>query len=157
MHFYDGIEPLTETEKRAVAEAPDIDAPDARVLARPDGGGRQELVELMTRAVAQCAWHGQRAHRRSGSNVIPASATATIDMRLVKGIHAAQTAQRVIDHVRTQGFFVLTASRARSRMAHPKVALVTVEPGGYNAVRTSMDLPISQQVLRTVERRAVRP
>jgi acetylornithine deacetylase/succinyl-diaminopimelate desuccinylase-like protein len=40
---------------------------------------------------------------------------------------------------------------AQTRMAHPKVARVTVEPGGYDAARTSMDLPISQLVLRTAE------
>ena len=37
------------------------------------------------------------------------------------------------------------------RMAHPKVARVNVHEGNYNAVRTSMDLPISQEVIRAVE------
>ena len=37
------------------------------------------------------------------------------------------------------------------RRSHPKVAWVVVKPGGYNSVRTSMDLPISQEVIRTVE------
>lgn len=36
-------------------------------------------------------------------------------------------------------------------MAHPKVAFVKVEAGGYNASRTSMDLPISQLVLKTAD------
>jgi acetylornithine deacetylase/succinyl-diaminopimelate desuccinylase-like protein len=36
-------------------------------------------------------------------------------------------------------------------MAHPRIAKVVVEPGGYNASRTSMDLPISQLVLRTAD------
>jgi acetylornithine deacetylase/succinyl-diaminopimelate desuccinylase-like protein len=35
-------------------------------------------------------------------------------------------------------------------MAHPKVAMVVVK-GGEAAVRTSMDLPISQEVIRVVE------
>ena len=34
---------------------------------------------------------------------------------------------------------------------HAKVAKVVEIAGGYNAVRTSMDLPISQEVIRTVE------
>jgi acetylornithine deacetylase/succinyl-diaminopimelate desuccinylase-like protein len=40
---------------------------------------------------------------RSGeqaSNVIPATATAGIDMRLVKGISPDQARSRVIDHIR---------------------------------------------------------
>jgi hypothetical protein len=36
-------------------------------------------------------------------------------------------------------------------MRYPKLARVSGEGGGYNASRTSMDLPISQLVLRTAE------
>ena len=36
--------------------------------------------------------------------MIPATATATIDIRLVKGIDPATAAQRVIDHIRKQGY-----------------------------------------------------
>jgi len=86
------------------------------------------------------------------SNVIPASATATIDMRLVKGITPEMAAQRLTDHVRAQGYFIVeNEPDAQTRMAHPKVARVVVEPGGYNASRTSMDLPISQLVLKTAD------
>ena len=47
-HFYDGIEPLTDTEKRAIAEAPDVDADLRRELwlGRTEGGGKK-LVELI--------------------------------------------------------------------------------------------------------------
>ena len=46
---------------------------------------------------------------------------------------------------------VPTDPDAATRMAFPKVAKVTVGKGGYNASRTSMDLPVSQLVLRTAE------
>jgi acetylornithine deacetylase/succinyl-diaminopimelate desuccinylase-like protein len=86
------------------------------------------------------------------SNVIPASATASIDMRLVKGMDHQQTAERLIEHIRSQGFFVVDQEpSAEVRRSHPKVAWAVVKPGGYNSVRTSMDLPISQEVIRTVE------
>jgi acetylornithine deacetylase/succinyl-diaminopimelate desuccinylase-like protein len=63
-----------------------------------------------------------------------------------------KTAQRLIDHVRKQGFFVVDHEPSPDeRRAHAKVAKVTVHEGGYNAVRTSMDLPISQEVIRTVQ------
>src|SRR5271157_1749916 len=47
-HFYDGIEPLSETEKRAVADAPNIDADLEREfwLGRVEGGGKK-LLELL--------------------------------------------------------------------------------------------------------------
>jgi acetylornithine deacetylase/succinyl-diaminopimelate desuccinylase-like protein len=63
------------------------------------------------------------------------------------------TFAHIVDHVRTQGFFVVDAEpSADVRRAHAKVARVTMRPGGYNSVRTSMDLPISQEIIRTVER-----
>jgi len=37
-----------------------------------------------------------------------------------------------------------------TRLAHPKIAKIVIEPGGYNAVRTQMDLPIAQKVMSAV-------
>jgi len=85
------------------------------------------------------------------SNVIPATATATLDIRLVKGMDPRQTAARVVEHIRKQGFFVVSsAPDATVRTAHAKVAFVTTK-GDEPATRTPMDLPISQEVIRTVE------
>ena len=57
----------------------------------------------------------------------------------------------MIDHIRKQGFFVVDQEPgADVRMAHPKVAIV-VSGKGEPAVRTPMDLPISQEVIRVVE------
>jgi len=152
-HFYDGIAPLSEIEKRAVAEAPDVDRDLMRELAlgATEGGGKK-LVELINypslniRGMASARTGGQ------ASNVVPSTATATIDIRLVKGVDHDVAAKRLIDHIRKQGYFIVeTDPDAQTRMAHPRIAKVIVEPGGYNASRTSMDLPISQLVLRTAD------
>jgi acetylornithine deacetylase/succinyl-diaminopimelate desuccinylase-like protein len=61
------------------------------------------------------------------------------------------TAQRVIDHIRKQGFFVVDQEpSAEIRMTHPKVARVVLS-NAQGAIRTPMDLPISQEVIRVVE------
>ena len=63
-----------------------------------------------------------------------------------------RTEARLIEHIRRQGFFVVdTEPTAETRTAHGKIANVTVRPSGYNAARTSMDLLISQEVIRVVE------
>jgi len=152
-HFYDGIEPLTETEKRAVAEAPDVDGDLMRefALARTEGGGKK-LVDLINLPSLNVRGMSSARTGAQASNVVPATATATIDIRLVKGIGAQAAAGRVLDHIRAQGYFIVAAEPdAPTRMAHPKVAKVVVDPAAYNASRTSMDLPISQLVLRTAE------
>jgi acetylornithine deacetylase/succinyl-diaminopimelate desuccinylase-like protein len=151
--FYDGVEPLTEIEKRAIAEAPDVDADLRRELAlgRTEGGGRK-LVELLNYPSLNIRGMSSARTGAGASNVLPATATASIDIRLVKGISPETAAKRLFDHIRAQGYTIVeNEPDARTRMSTPKVARVVIEHGGYPAVRTSMDLPISQLVLRTAE------
>jgi acetylornithine deacetylase/succinyl-diaminopimelate desuccinylase-like protein len=83
---------------------------------------------------------------------VPSTAIADIDIRLVKGIDPDTAVRRVIDHVRKQGYEVVeTEPDAAARMRYPKLARVSRVERGYSASRTSMDLPISQLVLRTAE------
>ena len=151
--FYDGVEPLSATEKRALAEVPDTD----RELARELNLGRTEnvpgkLAELIT--IPSLNIRGMAAARvgNQASNVIPSTAVATIDMRLVKGISHDEAVRRLTEHIRRQGYYVVDHEPdGATRAAHPKVALVRVGPGGYDAARTSMDLPISKMVVQTAE------
>lgn len=153
-HFYDGIQPLSATERRAIADAP---APDAGLMREfwlgSTDSAPKTLAELIT--VPSLNIRGL-ASGRTGSQaagVIPSSATAALDIRLVKGMDKDATFARVVNHIRKQGFFVVDAEpSADVRKSHPKVARVTMRPGGYNSVRTSMDLPISQEIIRTIER-----
>jgi acetylornithine deacetylase/succinyl-diaminopimelate desuccinylase-like protein len=151
--FYDGIAPLSETEKRAIAEAPETDAGLMRELwlGRADGGGKR-LIELLNLPSLNIRGMASARAGAQASNVIPATATASIDIRLVKGIGHRQAAARVVEHIRKQGYFIVDQDPgADTRLSHAKVARVTNREGGYDASRTSMDLPISQLVIRTTE------
>jgi acetylornithine deacetylase/succinyl-diaminopimelate desuccinylase-like protein len=151
-HFYDGITPLTALEKRAIAEAPEIDAGLMREfwLGSTEGGGAK-LNELVTQPALNVRGMASSRTGNQASNVIPATATASIDIRLVQGMDARETTSRVVEHIRKQGYFVVDKEPdADMRRSHEKVALVTVR-GGDNSVRTPMDLPISQEVIRVVE------
>ncbi len=94
--FYDGITPLSATEKRAVAEAPDVDAALMKELwlGATEGGGKK-LVELLNAPSLNIRGMASSRTGAQASNVIPATAAATIDMRLVKGIdhEAGRTAR----------------------------------------------------------------
>jgi len=151
-HFYDQVEPLSEIEKRAIADAPDVDADLMREfwLGSTEGGGKK-LTELITLPSLNIRGMASSRIGAQASNVIPATATATMDVRLVKGMDPRTTAERMIEHIRKQGFFVVDQEPTREmRLSHPKVAMVIA--GRYEAAtRTSMDLPISQEVIRVVE------
>jgi len=151
-HFYDGIAPLSATEKAAIAAAPDIDKDLEREfwLGSTEGGGAS-LNELITQPSLNIRGMGSARIGAQGSNVIPSTATASLDIRLVKGMDPRTTQDRVIAHIQKQGFFVVeTPPDAEVRRSHAKVAYVERGKPGLGAIRTPMDLPISQQVIRTV-------
>lgn len=152
-HFYDEVEPLSDMEKRAVAAAPDIDAQLMREfwLGSTDRAP-MKLADLITQPSLNIRGLASSRIGAEASNVIPASAAASIDIRLVKGMDPRRTQQRVVDHIRKQGFFVVDRpAGAEVRAAHPKVVWVDQPRTGLGAVRTPMDLPISQEVVRVVE------
>ena len=138
-HFYDGIDPLSATEKRAIAESPDVD-PDLmkELWLGSTEGSPKKLVELLQLPSLNIRGMASSRVGTQASNVIPTTANATIDMRLVKGMDHRQTVARLIDHIRKQGYFVVDAEpSAEIRMSHAKVAKVVSHENGYNAVRTS--------------------
>ena len=152
-HFEDGVEPLSDTEKQAIAAAPPVEADLRRELwlGRTEGGGRS-LLELLNHPSLNIRGMASSRTGDQASNVIPSTATATLDIRLVKGIEPRTAGERVLSHIRKQGYYVTDQEPdAATRMSHEKVARVTGLGEGYRAVRTSMDLPISRKVLRVAE------
>jgi acetylornithine deacetylase/succinyl-diaminopimelate desuccinylase-like protein len=121
-HFYDGAEPLTSIEKRALAEMPEFDEQLKKELrlGRTDGGGRS-LSELIT--LPSFNVRGMSSGRTiDASNVIPSSATAAIDMRLIKGISHEQAISRVKAHMVKHGYFVVDrVPDAAMLLTHPRV------------------------------------
>ena len=88
---------------------------------------------------------------RLARNIIPTTASATLDLRLVKGIDYRRQYDRLVAHIRKQGFTVLDHSPTTAeRLKFPRIATVTQRDGGYNAERTPMDLPVSKAVLAAV-------
>jgi acetylornithine deacetylase/succinyl-diaminopimelate desuccinylase-like protein len=151
--FYDDVEPLSATERRAIAEAPDIDQDLKQALWLGATDGRSaKLLDLIT--IPSLNIRGMASSRigAQASNVIPATATASLDIRLVKGMDPRKTQDQVIAHIRRQGFHVVDQPPdSATRLAHEKIALVARGPAGLGAVRTPMDLPISREVIGIVE------
>ena len=149
-HFYDGVVPLNAIELQAIAEGGGDEAQRRELgLGRVDGAGKSlgELINLPSLNI-----RGMASGRvgDDAANIIPATATAAIDLRLVKGVTKEGQVARVLAHIRQQGYFVVTSDPDdATRLAHQKIVKVVVGAGGYNAVRTSMDLPLAQNVLAT--------
>jgi acetylornithine deacetylase/succinyl-diaminopimelate desuccinylase-like protein len=83
--------------------------------------------------------------------VIPTLATATLDLRLVKGNDWRRQIDKLVRHIQAQGFTVLNrAPTIEERRRYRKIAMVTGGPG-YNAQRTPLDNPFARGVAASLK------
>jgi acetylornithine deacetylase/succinyl-diaminopimelate desuccinylase-like protein len=151
-HFYDGIAPLGKLEQDALKQAPANDEMLRKEfgLGTTSGGGRH-LLALDNEPSLELAGISAGQTGAHATNSIPSIAAANLDLRLVVGIAAGVQQQRVVDYVRSQGFFVTFTEPTRDqRLTHAKVAWLKLDQG-EDASRTPMDLPIATEIIRTIE------
>jgi acetylornithine deacetylase/succinyl-diaminopimelate desuccinylase-like protein len=154
-HFYDGRIPPDPAEVKAIDAAPDNDAQLKKDfgLAATDGNGRK-LLDLLTEPSLnidglQSGWTGAQS-----KTIIPDSASASLDTRLVKNITPKMQFARLVAHIRKQGYYVIDhAPTMAERLRYPLIAKVTND-GGYPAAGTPMNLPVSQALVRVVDESA---
>ena len=152
-HFYEGVAPLGPTAQRALNEMPanDADLEKALAIKKPDGGGKK-LVELLTEPSLNVDGIRSEDVGAQSRNVISNRATAALDMRLVKNITPKMQFDRLVAHIRAQGYFVTEQEPTMDeRRAHEKVARVTMTDGGYVASMTSRDLPVAKAIASVVD------
>lgn len=150
--FYDDAVPLTAEEQRAIDEIPDVEPSLMKTygFARPESPDqrlefRHNLPTLNINAMEAGGGVGGQ-----GRTIIPSSATARLDLRFVKQVDPARQFDRLLAHVRRQGYVIVDGEPDETtRAAHPKLARVT-RVGGYPAGRTSMDLPIARTIARAI-------
>ena len=151
--WYDGVEPLGEAERRAIAEAPayDDEIRSQLGLAKTEGSGKL-LMELINEPSLNINGMSSGDVGALARNVIPTTASAVLDLRLVKGNDHRIQVGRLIDHIRKQGFYVIPRDPTDAeRKQYALIAKVTARAGGYNAERTRMDHPISVAVVEAVQ------
>jgi acetylornithine deacetylase/succinyl-diaminopimelate desuccinylase-like protein len=151
-HFYDGIVPLGPIERQALASAPVNDEMLRKEfeLGHADGGGKH-LLELLNEPTLNINGISSGQTGAHATNSIPHSATVDLDLRLVVGIDGKSQQQRVIDYVRSQGYFVTDKEPTREELLnHAKVAFIQADQT-EPASRTPMDLPIAADVIQAVK------
>ena len=148
--FMDDLRPLSESEKAASAAMPPVEDALRKELAIgwTEGERLQDRVMLPALNIRglQSADVGKEAR-----NAIPTQAAASIDFRLVPDQTPEKVRERTEAHIRNLGWHVVhEIPDAETRRAHPKVVLLHWDEG-YAAARTSMDLPVSRAVAKTIE------
>jgi acetylornithine deacetylase/succinyl-diaminopimelate desuccinylase-like protein len=151
--WYADVEPLGEREKRAIAEAPQYDEELKRQLglSSTEGAGKS-LLELINVPSLNVNGFASGDVGELARNIIPTKAAVVLDLRLVKGNDHQRQVERLVAHIRKQGYFVVDRDPTDAERAqHSLIARVNVRPGGYNAERTGMDLPVSLAVIEAVQ------
>jgi acetylornithine deacetylase/succinyl-diaminopimelate desuccinylase-like protein len=151
--YYDDVIPFSTSEKNAFNAIPSVDEQMKKELGinKPEGGGKTlfetfEWPSLNINGI-KCADVENRA-----SNVITTESKATLDLRQVLGTDYLKQIELLKQHVIEQGFLLLDRDPTdEERLQNPKIAKLKIIKGGYNAQRTPLDLPISQQVIKAVK------
>jgi acetylornithine deacetylase/succinyl-diaminopimelate desuccinylase-like protein len=157
--WYDDVAPLGEAERRAIANAPAYDEELRSQLgfARPEVAGKSLLEQI---ALPSLNINGMSSGDVGAlaRNIIPTTATAALDLRLVMGNDQRRQVDRLIAHIRKQGFHVIDREPTdEERRQHALIAKVVPDSGGYGAARTPMDLPIAKAVIEAVQSTSAEP
>ncbi len=143
--FYADVAPLSESERKALSEIPDVDAALEKEfgIGRTEGEGRSLNEQILAPALNLRGISGGRVGA-AASNTINTEASASIDFRLVPNETPDSIRDKVERHITAQGFFIVRdRPDLATRMVHPRVVRV-VWGAGYPPSRTSMDDPFAK-------------
>lgn len=153
--FGDSTVAPTEAERQAIAALPDVDDALRRELGlKATEMDDAPLAERILQPSMNVRGMESAAVGDKARNVIPTTATASIDIRLVKGNDPVRILDQVEAHVRNQGYHVVREDPdLETRLAHPRIARIDRRPA-YRAARTPMDGPVAQRVIAAARRAA---
>ena len=151
--FYDDVTPLSPSERKALDEVPSVDEQMKRELGISDVEMRGvTLSEAINKPSLNINGMQSGNVGKMASNQIPTYATAVLDLRLVLGNDWKRQQQKVIDHIKSQGYYVTDSEPTdEERKKYAKLTKVIPGENGSNAQRTSMDLPIIKKVIAAVK------
>jgi acetylornithine deacetylase/succinyl-diaminopimelate desuccinylase-like protein len=151
--FYDDVQPLNAEELTALKQVPGVDEQmknELGIIATEMKG--KNLVESINLPSLNINGFSSANVGRLASNVIPTTATAVLDLRLVLGNDWKKQQQKVIDHIRLQGYTVIDHDPTdEERKKYSRLIKVVRDNDSYNAQRTSMTLPITKKVINAVK------
>ncbi|MGH9399626.1 MAG: M20/M25/M40 family metallo-hydrolase [Thermoanaerobaculia bacterium] len=150
--FADDVRPETDTERRALAAAPDVDGAlkNELALGRVEGPESEHLKDAIMRPALNLRGFVGGDVGEKTTNSIPTEATASIDFRLVPDQTPEGVRAKVEAHLTALGYTLVRETPNRKmRLATPRLLRVAWE-SGYPPSRTYLDLPVSRAVARVV-------
>jgi acetylornithine deacetylase/succinyl-diaminopimelate desuccinylase-like protein len=145
--YYDSIDPIGELEKAALEAAPEMDEVIKRELGLVETEGDESLNERLLLPSLNVRGLSSGGVGDMARNIVPSTATASLDMRLVKGNNPEKMQELIEAHIRKRGYHIVREDPdQQTRLTYPKIIKVTREEG-YPAARTPMDEPMTRKVV----------
>ncbi len=148
--FEDGVVPPTQAERELMARFP-LDLPalerDLGVTLPKNYLERIMFHSTLTIRGLQSGFVGAEAN-----TIIPHRSIVAIDIRMVKNQKLETVYQRVLDHIRAQGFEVIEGAEAPLPDHLRERAVRVADKGGYDPAKTAADLPVCAEIVAAIER-----
>jgi acetylornithine deacetylase/succinyl-diaminopimelate desuccinylase-like protein len=145
--FYDGVRPINDLDRRAIAQIPSVD-PELRRslgLARTEADDAPLAERVMLPALNLRGLSAGHVGAQA-ANAIPVDARASLDIRLVPDQKPEAVREAVERHLAAQGYFIARDEPdLTTRLAHPRIVRVEWK-AGYPGVRIAMDQPFARAV-----------
>ncbi len=159
-NFYDGVVPLSASERRAIDEIPNVDQKLLEQFGVAQSEHPDSRIELQhNRPTLSVVGLSSGTVGPGARNAISASATGRVEIRLVNGLDPKTQFERLAAHIREQGYFIVNAPPdTATRRKHPKIARVTPQGGGFPIGKGSMDDPrtaMAANAIRALDQRLV--
>ena len=147
--FYDDVIPLTPAELEALEAIPNVETSLAETfgIARPEQASERLEVKLNQPTLNVLAMGSGGGLSRPALRAIPAWAAAEIQMRLVNGLDPVRQTALMVEHVRRQGYHVVTDRdpTVEERLRYPLLARISSN-SGTRATRVTMESRLSAVV-----------
>ena len=158
--FYDDVVPLTASERRAIDEIPNVDQKLLEQFGVAQAEHPDSRIELQhNRPTLSVVGLSSGTVGAGARNAISSSATGRVEIRLVNGLDPQKQFDRLVAHVREQGFHLVTAAPDQAtRRKFPKIARITQQGGGFPIGKGSMDDPrtaMAVNAIRSLDQRLV--
>jgi acetylornithine deacetylase/succinyl-diaminopimelate desuccinylase-like protein len=109
-NFYDGVVPLTASERRAIDEIPNVDQKLLEQFGVAQSEHPDSRIELQhNRPTLSVVGLSSGPSARARAMRSSASATGRVEIRLVNGLDAKTQYERLVAHIREQGYSSSTA------------------------------------------------
>ena len=159
-NFYDGVVPLTASERRAIDEIPNVDQKLLEQFGVAQSEHPDSRIELQhNRPTLSVVGLSSGTVGAGARNAISASATGRVEIRLVNGLDRETQYERLVAHIREQGYYIVNAPPdIAARRKYSKIARVTLQGGGFPVGKGSMDDPrtaMAANAIRALDRRLV--